>query len=336
MWAGFVGFVLAMLAVDLGVFNREAHEVRMREAAIWTGVWVTCALIFAAGIYLHYGSDYALQFLTGYIVEESLSVDNLFVIIAIFSYLKIPRRYQHRVLFWGIVGALVMRGGFVYIGAKLIEQFDFVLYVFGVLLVLTGVRIAIRTEEAFDPADNRLIKIVRRIMPITHELHGNKFFIVQNRVRHATPLLLALVVIELTDVIFAVDSIPAIFGVTKEPFLVFTATMMALLGLRSLYFLLAGVLDKFRFLHYGIAFVLVFVGVKMLLEHYWTPPIYVSLGAIVLGIGGSVIASLLIPDNSDGSGSGMLTGEREDVGAPQKQTWDGEPDEPLPDVGDDE
>ena len=302
VWAGFVGFVLAMLALDLGVFNREAHVVSVREAAIWTAVWVSLALLFAGGIYLFGGPDgprFALEFITGYLVEESLSVDNLFVILAIFGYLKIPREYQHRVLFWGIIGALLMRGGFVYIGVLLIERFEVVLYVFGVLLILTGVRIAIRSEEAFDPADNRLIRIVRKFMPITHEIHGSKFFTLKNGRRYATPLLLALVVIELTDIVFAVDSIPAIFGVTREPFIVFTATMMALLGLRSLYFLLAGILDQFRFLHFGIAFVLVFVGLKMLFEWWVHPPSWVSLGVIILGIGGSVVASILIPEARD-------------------------------------
>ena len=302
VWAGFVGFVLAMLALDLGVFNREAHVVGVREAAIWTAVWVSLALLFAGGIYLFGGPDgprFALEFITGYLVEESLSVDNLFVILAIFGYLKIPRESQHRVLFWGIIGALLMRGGFVYIGVLLIERFEVVLYVFGVLLILTGVRIAIRSEDAFDPADNRLIRIVRRFMPITHEIDGSKFFTMKDGRRYATPLLLALVVIELTDIVFAVDSIPAIFGVTREPFIVFTATMMALLGLRSLYFLLAGILDRFRFLHFGIAFVLVFVGLKMLFEWWVHPPSWVSLGVIILGIGGSVVASILIPEAPD-------------------------------------
>ncbi|MEO5509787.1 MAG: TerC family protein, partial [Longimicrobiales bacterium] len=285
VWAGFVGFVLAMLALDLGVFHRHTHEISMKEAAIWTCVWVGLALCFAIGLWVFYGGDIAMLFVAGYFMEESLSVDNLFVIIAIFSYLKIPRRYQHRVLFWGIIGALLMRGGFVYLGVLLIERFDFVLYIFGVLLVMTGARIAIRSDDVFDPAENRMIKLVRRFIPVTHELHGNRFFIMEHGTRHATPLLLALIVIELTDVVFAVDSIPAIFGITKIGFIVFTATMMALLGLRSLYFLLAGTLDKFRFLHYGIAFILVFIGVKMLLESYWHPPIYLSLLMIVLGIG---------------------------------------------------
>ena len=298
VWGGFVAFVLAMLALDLGVFHRHTHEISFKEALTWTCVWVGLAVVFAIGIWVFYGSEYAIQFITGYGLEESLSVDNLFVIIAIFSYLKIPRRYQHRVLFWGIIGALVMRGSFVALGVILIERFSWVLYIFGILMVLTGIRIAIRSEEAFDPADNRLIKLVRKFVPVTHELHGNRFFVVQNGTRHATPLLLALLVIELTDVAFAVDSIPAIFGVTNEGFIVFTATMMALLGLRSLYFLLAGTLDKVRYLHYGIAFILVFVGVKMLIKS-WHPPTYVSLLVIVVAIAGSILASVLIPEDEE-------------------------------------
>lgn len=317
VWAGFVGFVLAMLALDLGIFHRQTHEISMREAFIWTGVWVGLALLFAIGLYVQYGARYAMEFVAGYGLEESLSVDNLFVIIAIFSYLKIPRRYQHRVLFWGIIGALIMRGGFVGLGVLLIDRFHWVLLVFGALLIITGLRIAIRNNDVFDPADNKLIKLVRKFVPVTHELHGNRFFVLDAGRRHATPLLLALIVIELTDVAFAVDSIPAIFGVTEHGFIVFTATMMALLGLRSLYFLLAGTLDKFRYLHFGIAFILVFVGAKMLLSDFagWHPPIYVSLLMIVAGIGGSVLASIVIPESDEEAGKRAASQiERKDVG----------------------
>jgi tellurite resistance protein TerC len=315
VWAGFVGFVLAMLALDLGVFHRKTHEITMREAAIWTGVWVGFAILFAGWIYLQYGATFAIQFITGYGLEETLSVDNLFVIIAIFSYLKIPRRYQHRVLFWGIIGALVMRGSFVGLGVLLIERFHSVLLIFGALLVITGVRIAIRSDDAFDPADNRLIKMVRKFMPVTHELHGNRFFIREAGRRHATPLFLALIVIELTDVAFAVDSIPAIFGVTDHGFIVFTATMMALLGLRSLYFLIAGTLDKFRYLHFGIAVILIFVGIKMILGDVWHPPNYISLLMIVLGLGGSVLASIVIPESAEDEAARLERKvERIDVG----------------------
>jgi tellurite resistance protein TerC len=334
VWAGFVGFVLAMLALDLGVFHRHTHEISMKEAGTWTAVWVGLALIFAIGLYIFYGADIALQFVAGYAMEESLSVDNLFVIIAIFTYLKIPRRYQHRVLFWGIIGALVMRGSFVALGVLLIERFDWVLYIFGVLLVLTGVRIAIRSDDAFDPADNKLIKIVRRFVPVTHELHGNRFFIMEHGRRHATPLLLALIVIELTDVVFAVDSIPAIFGITSHGFIVFTATMMALLGLRSLYFLLAGTLDKFRYLHYGIAFILVFVGIKMLVADYWHPHVWVSLAMIALGIGGSVLASILIPESEEAEAERTAKNiERVDVGLDVTTTKGGTE---ILDVGDEQ
>ncbi len=319
VWAGFVGFVLAMLALDLGVFHRHTHEISMKEAGIWTGIWVGLAMLFAVGLWIFYDANIAMQFVGGYIMEELLSVDNLFVIIAIFSYLKIPRRYQHRVLFWGIIGALVMRGSFVALGVLLIERFGWVLYVFGLLLIGTGVRIAIRSDDGFDAADNKLIKLVRRFMPVTTELHGNRFFIMEQGKRHATPLLLALIVIELTDVVFAVDSIPAIFGITKHGFIVFTATMMALMGLRSLYFLLAGTLDKFRFLHFGIAFILVFIGMKMLVEHWWHPPIWVSLTVIFVGMGTSMLASILIPESEEAElARNANKVERVDHGKPDK------------------
>jgi tellurite resistance protein TerC len=317
VWAGFVGFVLAMLALDLGVFHRHTHEISMREAFTWTCVWVGLACLFAIGLWIFNDGDpqYAMEFVTGYGLEESLSVDNLFVIIAIFSYLKIPRRYQHRVLFWGIIGALVMRGSFVALGVLLIRRFKFVLYIFGLLMILTGIRIAIRSEEAFDPSENKLIRLVRRFIPVTHELHGNRFFITSAGRRHATPLFLALVVIELTDVAFAVDSIPAIFSVTQEGFIVFTATMMALLGLRSLYFLLAGTLDKFRYLHYGIAFILVFVGAKMLIHDYMPVPTWVSLAMLVVGVGGAVLASMVIPESPEEEAARIAAHrERIDVG----------------------
>lgn len=339
VWAGFVGFVLAMLALDLGVFHRKVHEITMREAAIWTAIWVGLALLFAGWIYVQYGAEYAVQFITGYGLEETLSVDNLFVIIAIFSYLKIPRRYQHRVLFWGIIGALIMRGSFVALGVLLIERFHSVLLIFGALLVITGFRIAIRSEDAFDPSDNKLIRLVRKFMPVTHELHGNRFFVREAGRRHATPLFLALIIIELTDVAFAVDSIPAIFGVTQHGFIVFTATMMALLGLRSLYFLIAGTLDKFRYLHFGIAFILIFVGVKMIVANFWHPPNYLSLIMIVLGLGGSVLASIVIPESAEDEAARKEKKiERIDVGREKHKHIADEPtaDEPMVDVGDEE
>ena len=283
-WVGFIGFVLVMLAIDLGIFHKQAHVIGFREAAIWSIIWVVLSLVFGVGIYLVAGSEHALEYLTGYLIEKSLSVDNLFVFVAIFSYLGIPARYQHRVLFWGILGALIMRGGFVALGAALINRFDWVMYIFGALLVLTGIRIAIRREESFAAEENRAVRFAQSLMPVARGFVGFHFFVHEDGRWKATPLLLALVLIELSDIMFAVDSIPAIFGVTREPYIVFTATVMALLGLRAMYFLLAGMLDRFRHLHFGLAAVLVFVGLKMLAEPWVHVPIWFSLGFILVAI----------------------------------------------------
>ena len=294
-WIGFVGFVLAMLSLDLGVFHRTPHVVKPKEAAIWTGVWVALALVFAAGLLLIYGHEVGLTFLTGYVIEESLSVDNIFVIVLIFEYFRVPRICQHRVLFYGILGALLMRGLFIGLGAVLIARFHWILYIFGAMLVITGIRMAFRGEEEFNGEQNPIVKFVRRLMPMSHDFHGKHFFTVENGKRLATPLLLVLVLVEVTDLIFAVDSIPAIFGVTQDPFLVFTSNIFAILGLRSLYFLLAAVVDKFYLLKYGLAVILTFVGVKMIIESWVHIPILLSL-AVVLGVLlASIVASLIWP-----------------------------------------
>jgi tellurite resistance protein TerC len=284
-WVGFIALVLVMLALDLGVFHRKAHVIRFREAAIWSIVWVVLSLLFGVGVYLVAGSEHALEFLTGYLIEKALSVDNLFVFVAIFSYLGIQAQYQHRVLFWGILGALIMRGSFVALGAALIHRFAWVMYIFGALLVLTGIRIAIRREESFAAEENRAVRFAQSLIPIARGFSGFHFFVHDEGRWKATPLFLALVLIEISDIMFAVDSIPAIFGVTREPYIVFTATVLALLGLRAMYFLLAGMLDRFRHLHYGLAAVLVFVGLKMLVEPWVHVPIWLSLGFIIVAIG---------------------------------------------------
>src|SRR6185295_15401680 len=240
-WVGFVGFVLAMLSLDLGVFHRTPHEVRPKEAAIWTGVWVALAMLFAAGLFAIYGHRVGLTFLTGYVIEESLSVDNIFVIVLIFDYFRVPRICQHRVLFYGILGALIMRGLFIGLGA---------------VLIITGVRMAFRADDEFNGDDNPVVRFVRRFIPISQSFQGKHFFTVEAGQRVATPLLLVLVLVEVTDLIFAVDSIPAIFGVTQDPFIVFTSNIFAILGLRSLYFLLAAVVDRFYLLKYGLALIL--------------------------------------------------------------------------------
>ena len=295
MWGGFIAFVLVMLALDLGVFNRTPHVVRVKEALTWTAVWVGLALAFAAGLAVFVDRAAALTFLTGYVIEESLSVDNIFVIVLIFQYFVVPPQYQHRVLFWGILGALVMRGLFIGLGAALLARFDWILYIFGVLLVITGVRMAVKQDEAFDGDQNPVVKLVRRVLPLTADYRDKHFFAIEDGTRHATPLLLVLVLVEVTDLIFAVDSIPAIFGITRDPFLVFTSNIFAILGLRSLFFLLANVVTKFHLLKYGLAVILTFIGTKMLAEQWIHIPIVVSLGIVVAVLGASIGASLHWP-----------------------------------------
>jgi len=294
-WVGFIAFVLAMLALDLGVFNRNPHVVKPKEAATWTAVWVGLALIFAAGLAYFESQQIALTFLTGYIIEESLSIDNIFVIVLIFQYFAVPAQYQHRVLFWGILGALVMRGLFIGLGAALLARFEWIIYIFGALLVITGVRMALKQDEEFNGEQNPVVRFVRRFMPVTAEYHGKHFFTMQDGRRYATPLLLVLVLVEATDLIFAIDSIPAIFGITRDPFIVFTSNIFAVMGLRSLFFLLAHVVTKFHLLKYGLAVILTFVGVKMMIEYWVHIPIMLSLGVVLGVLLLSIVASLIWP-----------------------------------------
>ena len=296
LWVGFVGFVLAMLALDLGVFHKKAHEVRPREASIWVAVWVTLALLFALGLWHFKGSDPALTFLTGYVIEESLSVDNLFVMVVIFEYFAVPAVCQHRVLFYGILGALMMRGLFIGVGALLLARFDWILYVFGVMLIVTGVRMMFKHDEEFDGEHNSIVRTVRKLIPMTKDFRGKHFFSTENGRRVATPLLLVLILVEFTDLIFAVDSIPAIFGITKDPFLVFTSNIFAILGLRSMYFLLAVVVEKFYLLKYGLAVILSFIGTKMLIEPWFHVHILASLGLVIGVLVLSIGASLVWPE----------------------------------------
>jgi tellurite resistance protein TerC len=298
-WVGFIAFVLAMLAIDLGVFHREAHEVRPKEAAIWTTIWVALALAFAGGLYLLYGKDVGLTFLTGYVIEESLSIDNIFVIVLIFEFFRVPKMCQHRVLFYGILGALVMRGTFIGLGSVLLAKFHWILYVFGAMLVITGVRMAFKSDEEFDGNDNPIVRMVRRFLPLSHDYHGKRFFVIEAGRRVATPLLLVLILVEFTDLVFAVDSIPAIFGVTRDPFIVFTSNIFAILGLRSLYFLLAAVVDRFHLLKYGLAVILTFVGVKMLGEKYFKIDITFSLLVIIGVLIAAVAASMIWPKKEE-------------------------------------
>jgi len=283
-----------MLAIDLGVFQRKAHIVKPREAAIWTATWVTLSLLLGVVFYFWLGSEKAVQYLTGYVLEWSLSVDNIFVFVLVFTYFKVPFKYQQRVLLWGILGALIMRGVMIVVGAALIVQWSWILYIFGAFLLFTGLRMLFSKDgDEQDLDKNPAIRLVKRVLPITTEYDGQKFFTVQNGVRMATPLFLAVVVIEFTDLLFAVDSIPAIFAITTDPFIVFTASIMAVLGLRSMYFLLAHVVHRFVYLKTGLAFILVYIGVKMLLLDVLHIPALVSLAVIIGILAISVVASLL-------------------------------------------
>jgi len=304
-YLGFTVFVLMMLALDLGVFHRNAHEVSFKEATTWSVVWVSLALLFNVGFYYYAASNFptdvawtkSLEFLTGYIVEKSLSVDNIFVFVMVFAYFAVPAKYQHRVLFFGIVGALIFRAIFIAGGAYLM-QFHWVIYVFGAFLIITGIKMMLVPEKDIDPNKNILIRLFKKLVPVTSEYHGQKFFVRLKGVLHATPLFIALLFIEVTDIIFAVDSVPAIFAITKEPLIVFTSNIFAILGLRAMYFMLAGAVDKFHFLKYGLSVVLIFVGLKMV----WLNdafggkfPISYSLGIILGVIGLSVVFSLMFP-----------------------------------------
>jgi len=295
LWIGFIGFVLAMLALDLGVFHRKAHEVRVREALIWTGVWISLALVFNLGVYFWFGSERALEFLTGYVIEKALSVDNIFVFIVVFSAFAVPPKLQHRVLFWGILGALVMRAFFIVVGAALLHRFHWVIYIFGAFLVFTGLKLLLQRNDEVHPERNPLFRLFRRFVPSVSDYREGRFTVVEGGKRYATPLLLVLVAIEITDLVFAVDSIPAIFAITTDPFIVFTSNIFAILGLRALYFALAGIMGKFHYLKVGLSLVLVFVGTKMLVAGFYKIPIWASLGIIVALLGGSIVASLLRP-----------------------------------------
>jgi len=311
LWAGFVGFVLAMLAIDLGVFHRKAHEVTLREAGIWSAVWVSLALLFNAGVYQWFGPARGLEFTTGYLIEKALAVDNIFVFYAIFAYFAVPAAYQHRVLFWGILGALLMRALFIFAGAALLQQFHWLMYVFGAVLVVTAVKLLVLSEKGMDPTKNPVYRLFQRLVPSVSEYHGSRFTVVQAGKRYATPLLAVLVLIEWTDLVFAVDSIPAIFAVTSDPFIVFTSNIFAILGLRSMFFLLSGVIGKFHLLKPSLAIVLGFVGTKMILIDVYKVPIGASLGVIASLIAVGVIGSLLFPKRPEEESGGTAPPVRE-------------------------
>ena len=294
MWGGFSAFVITVLTLDLGVFHRRAHTVSLREAAAWTLVWVSLALVFNAGVWHFAGAQKGLEFFTGYLIEKSLSVDNVFVFAMLFSYFAVPPLYQHKVLFWGILGAIIMRAIFILAGAALLAKFHWIIYVFGGILVMTGVKLFVQRSAEMNPEKNWVLRVFRRLVPSVPEYHGQRFLVMKNGRRFATPLLGVLVAVEATDLIFAVDSIPAVFAVTRDPFIVYTSNIFAILGLRAMYFLLAGVMDRFAYLKPGLAMVLVFVGTKMTLTEIYKIPIGVSLGVVAGILAVSIAASIIV------------------------------------------
>ncbi len=296
-WIGFNLFVIAMLALDLGVFNRRAHSVGFREALGWSGMWVALAAAFGCIVYFWHGRAASLEFATGYLIELSLSVDNLFVFLMIFRYFRVPDPLQHRVLFWGILGALITRGAFILAGVGLIRQFHWITYIFGALLVWSGIKLLQQGDEEIDPEKNPMLRLFRRWMPVTEDYVGDKFWVRQPGL-YATPLVVVLLVVETTDILFAVDSIPAVLAITLNAFIVYTSNVFAIMGLRSMYFAVAGMMDLFEYLHYGLSAVLILVGGKMLASHYYTVPTYVALGSVVGVLAISVVASVVFPRKS--------------------------------------
>jgi tellurite resistance protein TerC len=292
MWVGFSIFVLAILAFDLGLFHKEQKVITEKEALKLSGVYVALAMMFAAGVFYYFGQQKGIEFLTGYVIEWSLSLDNIFVIALIFSAFAVPPQYQHRVLFWGILGALVMRLGLILAGTALIMEFRWIIYIFGAFLIFTGAKMLFVNDGPMDVNDNWVVKWVRKRYPVTEGYHQEKFFVRQNGVLFVTPLFLALIMIEITDLVFAVDSIPAIFAITTDPFIVYTSNVFAILGLRALYFALAGVIRRFKYLKIGLALVLVVVGSKMVLVDIWKMPTLMALAITVSLIGGSIVYSL--------------------------------------------
>ncbi|WP_347374727.1 TerC family protein [Aequorivita sp. Q41] len=310
VWVIFIAFIILFLALDLGVFNREAHVIKTKEAAIWTSIWVTVALGFSGVIYWLFKDGLienptnltpelaVLKYITGYLIELSLSIDNVFVIAVIFSSFSIPKKYQHEVLFWGILGAIVFRALMIFFGVALINKFDWIIYVFGAFLLITAFRMLVHKEEEFDPKKSKLFRFLKRLFPVSYRMDGDKFFIRRMGVKAATPLFVALIIIEFTDILFALDSIPAILAITADPFIVFSSNILAILGLRSMYFLISRMLTKFRYINYSLVVILAFVGVKMILSHNVEIPEWLSLGVIGVSLAGGIIASLIISDEN--------------------------------------
>lgn len=292
-WLAFAIMIFILLALDIAVFNRKSHEIKLKEAVLWSAFWITLALLFNIVIYVLYGHESALQYLTAYLVEKSLSMDNLFVFLMIFGFFKVPHKYQHKVLFWGIIGALGMRLFFIYAGITLINKFHWIIYIFGIMLIYSGIKMVKDRETEIHPEKNRVLKLFRKFMPTTSEYHGSRFFIRKQGILHATPLFVVMIVIETSDLIFAVDSIPAVLAISNDTFIVYTSNIMAILGLRALFFALAGVMNIFEYLHYGLSAILVFVGVKMVIVDFYKIDIFVSLAVIFSILLVSILVSVI-------------------------------------------
>lgn len=299
LWTVFNIFIVAMLIIDLAVFHKKDTEEDIRDALIWTGVWIAMALIFGVGVYYYMGSQTALDYYTGYLIEKSLSVDNIFVFLLVFSYFRVPAKYQHKVLFWGIFGALVMRLLFIFTGVALLDRFHWIIYIFGGFLVFTGIKLAFEKDKEVHPNRNPVLKMVRKFIPTTKDYHGSKFFVRKMGKLVATPLFVVLVVIETTDLVFALDSIPAILAITRDEFIVYSSNAFAILGLRALYFAVSGIMRLFHYLHYGLSLILVFVGVKMLTEDFFHIPTPYALGFVAASLLISIIASIMFPEEEE-------------------------------------
>lgn len=311
MWSVFILFILIALALDLGIFNRTPHEIKTKEAAIWTAVWVSCASLFTIVIYFAFQNNWianptnltpsnaVLKYITGYLIELSLSVDNVFIIALIFSSFAIPKKYQHEILFYGVLGAIVFRAVMIVFGVVLINKFSWIIYVFGVFLILTALKMLFSHSEEKDAKDFRIYKWIKKVYPVSKKVYNDKFFITKGGIRFATPLFVALIIIELTDIFFAIDSIPAILAITADPFIVFSSNILAVMGLRSMFFLIVGMLDKFKYINYSLVIILAFVGVKMIISHHVDIPEWLSLGVIVLSLAGGMIASKIYNTNNN-------------------------------------
>lgn len=299
-WIFFGVFILAMLALDLGVFNRKTHVIQMKEALLWTSFWVTLALLFGAGIYFFYGHGKAIEYVTAYLIEYSLSIDNLFVFMLIFRYFDVPRAYEHKALFWGILLALITRAVFIFAGVALISNFHWVMYIFGAFLIVTGIKMALNKQTEVHPDKNIAIRLLRYVMPVSKNFSGAKFFVREGGVRFATPMLAVLLSLETTDILFAIDSIPAVLAISQDPFIVYTSNVFAILGLRSLFFAISGLMRLFHLLHYGLAAILSFVGVKMLIADFFHVPVGISLLIIASILIASIISSVVWPEKGEG------------------------------------